>query len=89
MPYTRLVAEAAARALRNDTRGLLRRVENGERVTIMVDGRPVAVLLPVDSRARWISREDFVARILTRQADPALTQDLAQLAGETTDMLPL
>jgi len=36
----------ASRALRNDTRGVLRRVEAGEHVIITVNGRPVAVLAP-------------------------------------------
>ena len=38
------VGEVASRELRNDTRGVLRRVEAGEHVVITVDGRPVAVL---------------------------------------------
>jgi prevent-host-death family protein len=81
------VGEVASRELRNDTRGLLRRVEAGEDVTITVDGRPVAVLSPIGSRARWLPRQEFVRRFANRQADSALTRDLRELASDTTDDL--
>lgn len=83
------MAEVASRELRNDTRGLLRRVEAGEDVVITVDGRPVAVLRPVGSRRRWISKREFTGRLLAHQADPGLAGELAELAPETTDDLPL
>jgi len=44
------------RELRNTTRALLERVEEGEQVVITVDGRAVASLQPVGSRPRWMSR---------------------------------
>jgi prevent-host-death family protein len=64
-------------------------VEAGERLTITVDGRPVAVLTPVGRRPRWVSKGEFTSLILTSQADPALAKDLGQLAPGTTDDLPL
>ena len=89
MCYTAGVADVAARALRNELRSVLQRVEDGEQVTITVDGRPVAVLQPLNSRPRWMSRSEFVAQVLSRQADPDLTQELEQLAPDTTDTLPV
>lgn len=77
----------ASRELRNDTRGLLRRVEAGEDVVITVDGRPVAVLRSLASRPRWIPRAEFVRRFQLRQADPALAADLRRLAPDLTDDL--
>jgi prevent-host-death family protein len=78
----------ASRDLRNDTAGVLRRVEAGERVTITVNGRPVAELVPLRrTRRSWISPEDLVARLRTAQADPGLRDDLRRLAGDTTDDL--
>ncbi|WP_322769093.1 type II toxin-antitoxin system prevent-host-death family antitoxin [Frankia sp. Cr1] len=77
-----------SRELRNDTRGLLRRVEAGEELLITVDGRPVARLAAVGRRPRFISREEFVRRFLSRQADPELRADLDELAADTTDDLP-
>jgi prevent-host-death family protein len=81
------MTEVASRELRNDTRGLLRRVEAGEDVVITVDGRQVAVLLPISHRRRWLSRGEFVHRFSGRQADPALAEDLRELAPDTTDDL--
>ena len=78
----------ASRELRNDTAGVLRRVQAGEEVTITVNGRAVAMITAVQPRRRrWVSRAEFVKRLQTSQADPGLRDDLAQLAGETTDEL--
>lgn len=81
------MVEVASRQLRNDTRGLLRRVEAGEDVVITVDGRRVAVLRPIGHRPRWLSRGEFVQRFSGRQADPGLVEDLRELAPDTTDDL--
>jgi prevent-host-death family protein len=82
------MSSVPSRQLRNDTAGVLRRVEAGERVTITVNGTPVAELVPVQRRRRsWIRREDLVARLRRAQADPGLRDDLARLAGDTTDDL--
>ncbi|MGH8993006.1 MAG: type II toxin-antitoxin system Phd/YefM family antitoxin [Acidimicrobiia bacterium] len=83
------MGEVASRELRNDTRGLLRRVEAGEDVVITVDGRPVAVLRPVGSRPRWMSRDEFTRRLQAHQADSDLGGELRALVPETTDDLPL
>jgi prevent-host-death family protein len=83
------MTEVASRQLRNETRSLLRRVEAGEPVTITVSGRPVAVLQPVGRRPRWVGREEFLHRLLGRQADPGLARDLATLAPDSTGDLPL
>jgi prevent-host-death family protein len=82
------MSEVASRELRNNTAGVLRRVREGEDVTVTVNGRPVAVLTPVRARRRrWLSRAEFLSRIGRVQADPGLRQDLAALAGDTTDDL--
>ena len=82
------MADVASRQLRNETRAVLDRVSAGERVTITVDGRPVAELVPISVRRRWMPRESFARDILTRQADPALRNELADLADDSTDDLP-
>jgi prevent-host-death family protein len=81
------MVEVASRELRNDTRGVLRRVESGEDVVITVDGRPVATLHPISSRRRWLDRGEFVQRILTHQSDAGLAHELRDLSPETTDDL--
>lgn len=83
------MAEVASRDLRNATRSLLDRVEAGERLTITVDGRPVAVLAPVGRRPRWLAKGEFVPIVVDNQADAGLAADLQELASDTTDDLPL
>jgi len=80
------MSDIASRDLRNETRAVLARVESGESVTITLNGRAVATLLPVRERHRWISREQFVSRLA--QADPRLATELAELLPDTTDDLP-
>jgi len=83
------MTEVASRELRNRTRALLDRVAAGEHITITVDGRAVATLVPPEPRQRWMLRQTFAARILGDQADPGLAADLRELAPDTTDDLPL
>ncbi len=83
------MATAASRDLRNHTRALLDRASAGERITITVDGRPTAQLTPLDERRTWIPRDEFIQIILANQADPGLTDELEELASDTTDDLPL
>jgi prevent-host-death family protein len=79
----------ASRELRNDTAGVLRRVEAGEEVVITVNGKPVAQLTPLPpGERRWLPRLELARRLRGLQADPGLRDDLRRLAGETTDDLP-
>lgn len=82
------MTEVASRELRNQTRAVLDLVARGERITITVQGRPVAELAPIPDRPRWMGRDRFVHQVLSHQADPGLAGDLAQLSDETTDDLP-
>jgi prevent-host-death family protein len=80
--------EVASRELRNDTAGVLRRVQAGEDITITVKGRPVALLAAAEPpRRRWLAKTEFLARLHRAQADPGLRDDLALLAGDSTDDL--
>lgn len=82
------MSEVASRELRNDTAGVLRRVQAGEEVVVTVNGKPVAQLVPLQqTRRRWLSRLELVRRLRVAQADPGLRDDLASLAGDTTDQL--
>lgn len=82
------MSTVASRELRNDTAGVLRRVEAGEEVTITVNGRAVALITAVaPKRRRWLSKAELIKRLETSQADAGLRDDLAELAGETTDEL--
>jgi prevent-host-death family protein len=86
--YDRSMSMVASRELRNDTAGVLRRVQAGEEVTITVNGQPVAVIAAVQpKRRRWLTKGELVRRLETSQADAGFREDLAELAGETTDDL--
>ncbi|WIY82176.1 type II toxin-antitoxin system prevent-host-death family antitoxin [Propionimicrobium sp. PCR01-08-3] len=78
----------AARDLRNHTSDVLRRVSDGERITVAVRGRPSVELAPVrQARPEFFSRSELAELVLSFQSDPGLTHDLSVLAGETTDDL--
>ena len=82
------MSDVAVRELRNRTAEVLERVAAGEPVTITSRGRPVAELIPVRSRRRRaIPRAELISRLGTAQADTGLRDELAALAGETTDDL--
>jgi len=83
------MTEVVWRELRDNTRGLLDRVEAGETITVTIDGRPVAVLQPTGSRPRWLAREEFARQVMSHQADPGLADELTELTPDTTDDIPL
>jgi prevent-host-death family protein len=86
--YVRSLTEIAVRELRNHTADVLRRVQDGEQVTITSRGRAVAELIPVrTARRQPIARAELVRRLALAHADSGLRDDLAALAGDTTDDL--
>lgn len=82
------MSTVASRDLRNHTADVLRQVAAGTRVTVTVNGAPVAEIGPVRSaRRQFLTKADLRDVLLHHQADPGLTHDLQELAGETTDDL--
>ncbi|HXR60716.1 MAG TPA: type II toxin-antitoxin system prevent-host-death family antitoxin [Solirubrobacterales bacterium] len=80
--------EVASRELRNDTGGLLRRVEAGETIVITRRGKPVANLVPHRrGTSRWFTPDEVMEVVEHSRADPGLKDDLTRLVGETTDEL--
>lgn len=80
--------EVASRELRNDTAGLLRKVEEGERIVITRRGKPVAELVPHrPATSRWFTPHEVMEVVERGSADPGLRHDLDRLVGETTDEL--
>lgn len=84
------MSTVASRDLRNHTADVLKQVAGGTRVTVTVNGTPVAEIGPPPStRRHFLSKAEF-AELVRHQADPGLTDDLKRLAGETTaDLDPL
>jgi prevent-host-death family protein len=80
--------EVASRELRNDTAGLLRRVEAGETIVITRRGKPVAELVPHREKSgRWLTPAEVVEIREIASRDPTWAADLARLREETTDDL--
>lgn len=83
-----MTVEIASRELRNDTAGLLRRVEAGETIVITRRGKPVARLEPHRSfEPPRLTPSDVLSIRNITAGDPTLAADLERLAGETTGEL--
>lgn len=79
--------EVGVRELRNKTAEVVAAVESGERVTLTVRGNPVADIVPHGRRTRWLDGAHLAGELAGRAADPALTDHLGALAGQTLDEL--
>jgi prevent-host-death family protein len=80
----------AVRDLRNDTAGVLRRVQAGEEVVVTVRGEPVAQIIALTPQTRrWIPRRDVLDLLRSTQADPGLRDELAVLSGGPADLDPV
>lgn len=73
------MSEVASSELNNHIRALLDRVAKGERISITVQGQPVAELAPIVGGHQWMPREKFFREVLAHRADSGLTDDLAAL----------
>ncbi len=83
-----MTVEVASRELRNDTAGLLRRVEAGETVVITRRGKPVAKLEPMDKEPhRLLTPSDVLAIRKITAGDPTFAADLERIRSGTTDEL--
>ncbi len=84
-----MTATSPARDLRNHTAELLRRVEAGEEIEILKDGRPVAKLVPLSRRRRWVPWAEVAAEL--QRIGPDRTgqrEELRETLTDTTDDLP-
>lgn len=75
------------RELRNQTREVIDRVKAGEPVTLTVHGEPIADIVPHARRSKWLSGGRVREQLSERAADPALRNELDELAGQTLDEL--
>lgn len=80
-----MTSYVASRELRNDTAGVLRRVQGGEALTVTQNGRPVAEIIPLRRERRRMTRDELIDLIEHGQADPGLRDDLTRMGDETTD----
>lgn len=78
--------EISLRDLRNHISEVLRRVEAGVPVTVTVDRRPVARLVPLPARRETMPSGEFFAQLgRIGGADRGLSDELRELLPETTD----
>ncbi len=78
-----------ARDLRNNITSVLRRVAAGEHLRITMRGRPVAELVPLDTRPRSVAWDTFIDKSAEWRADAELAGDLHGLLPDTTDDVPV
>jgi prevent-host-death family protein len=81
------MTEIPVRQLRNDVSDVLRRVEQGESLTVSVSGRPVARLIPLERRPATMPWSVVVTALARMSADRELEEELAALLPDTTDDL--
>lgn len=75
-----MYVEVASRELRNDTAGLLRRVEEGEKIVITRRGKPVADLVPHRGDApRWLTPSEVLEIREITAGDPTWAAELAEM----------
>ncbi|WP_258725524.1 type II toxin-antitoxin system Phd/YefM family antitoxin [Cellulomonas sp. NS3] len=73
------------RELRQDASGVLRHVEEGERVVVTVHGRPVADLVPhSEARPMWRPVAELAA-LFPGVDDPHWDEDMALVDGAARD----
>jgi prevent-host-death family protein len=78
--------EISLRDLRNHVSEVLRHVEGGTSLTVTVDRRPVARLVPLTTRRTSVPAIEFFAQLgRIGGADPGLRDELREALTETTD----
>jgi prevent-host-death family protein len=77
-------SSVSVRELRNSISQVLRRVEAGERVTVTVDRRPVARLVPL-TRRRAVPYEEAREIAVRCASDRKLLDELRRVLPDTTD----
>jgi prevent-host-death family protein len=84
------MAAIPARALRNHTAEVLRRVGAGEEIEVFKDNRPVAKIIPLSRRRQWLPASEIGRELVRLGPDTTgLSEELRATLTETTDDLPL
>jgi antitoxin (DNA-binding transcriptional repressor) of toxin-antitoxin stability system len=76
----------SVRELRNSTAAVVSELESGERLTLTVNRRPVADILPhSEGRSPWVPAAELRRIVDESPADPGLLSDLAEVRGSELD----
>jgi prevent-host-death family protein len=78
--------EVSIRELRNSTADVVAELEAGERLTLTVNRRPVADILPhTEGREPWVPAAELRRIVRDAPADPKLLDDLAEIRSAQLD----
>jgi len=78
--------QVSMRELRNSTSSVVAELEAGERLTLTVNRRPVADILPhVEERDPWVPSAELRRVLRDAPADPGLLDDLDDVRGAELD----
>lgn len=78
--------DVSIRELRNSTAAVISDLESGERLTLTVNRRPVADILPhVEDRDPWVPAGELRRILQEAPADAGLLTDLADIRGAELD----
>ena len=75
-----MARDVSIRELRNSTAAVVEELEAGERLTLTVNRRPVADILPhLEERNPWVPSAELRRVLREAPADPGLLDDLAEV----------
>lgn len=81
-----MARNVSIRELRNSTSNVVAELEAGERLTLTVNRRPVADILPhIEERDPWVPSSELRRIVNEASADPGLLDDLADIRGSELD----
>lgn len=81
-----MARDVSIRELRNSTAAVVSELEAGERLTLTVNRRPVADLLPhVAERDPWVAANELRRIVREAPADAGLLDDLAEVRNAEID----
>ncbi|MDQ3724394.1 MAG: prevent-host-death family protein [Actinomycetota bacterium] len=81
-----MAKEVSIRDLRNSTAAVISDLEAGEPLTLTVNRRPVADILPhVEKRDPWVASGELRRVLREAPSDPGLLDDLADVRGSELD----
>jgi antitoxin (DNA-binding transcriptional repressor) of toxin-antitoxin stability system len=77
-----MARHVSIRELRNSTAAVIAELEAGERLTLTVNRRPVADIVPhTEDRDPWVPAAELRRIVRDAPADPGLLDDLADVRG--------
>ena len=81
-----MARDVSVRELRNSTSSVVAELEAGERLTLTVNRRPVADILPhAEERDPWVPSSELRRIVSEASADSGLLDDLADIRGAELD----